>query len=307
MNRKIQKNGFFDLSMNRKGQYKEVQYGIMALVILVILLGIPSLLNTGFDKATRGQDCLTSIILKTLTSVETMFARYRGIDASCPRYDVNIGKKKTVINKGLKKFETKKYDVLTNDEVNGILADELMYCWKQFGEGKLETFWLAQRIDEKITNFDEHTQGCRVCSAITFDNDVSNDVSGTFEGFYEYLKTHTINTKLKVNEGGKATYYNFLTSDDAHCNEEHLKIKTDCNALGLFCTESVIEGPNCWEKYASKNNIDIEKTFQSGTNYFVVFTRKGVRKSEGTINAYIMSEEEYTNGKICQNTLPFQK
>jgi hypothetical protein len=85
---------------------------------------------------------------------------------------------------------------LTQKELFGVLAEELVDCWWMFGEGALDY------VDWDFVGKSNH---CAICSAIRFDSSIQENFieSITLSEFYNFLSTNTI-------EGKQETYLKYL-------------------------------------------------------------------------------------------------
>ncbi len=263
----------------------------MVAASMVLLLTIPIIMR-GFDTTLRGAQCLAAVTFKTGTTVEGMegFVNYEGLDSACPKFTVDIYNKKTAIKERDKTIKTIKYDELNSDIVNGIIADELKVCWYEYGEGKLDIFWIPGNwFARLLKGVSADVKGCRVCTEISFDESVPQQ---TFTGLYEYLQTHEKANQKKVTVTESGTYYKYIAEDDHSCNQDHL---------------NSVEGDNCWEQYAFTNGLKINETrIHTSEKYLVIITRQGVKEGQGTINTYIVDEQAYQNRNFCKTSLPFR-
>ncbi|MFH1770455.1 MAG: hypothetical protein ABH828_02760 [archaeon] len=280
----------------KKGQFRELGAIVLIVITFFIIYLLVKNISGGLGNSTRGADCLAGITLKTQTTFEKMsgFVNYGGIDSSCPRYIVTITPKKTNISRSGKEIDTQKYEVLTDEVVNGIVSDELVNCWYQFGAGKVDAFWVPENFFKSIVS-DKDVKGCRVCSEIRFDlgvGDSDKPLDVQFDGFYDYLQDYDINKKRITGASINGSIYHYIAESERYCNGEH-------TGKGL--------GTNCWERYADLNKIATEGFyFDIASSYYVVLVRQGIKQHSGTINAYVLSKDDYEKSNICESGLPFQ-
>ncbi|MBU0665817.1 MAG: hypothetical protein ABIC91_01370 [Nanoarchaeota archaeon] len=266
--------------MNKKGLMlsKSVNlflYGAI-FIILVIIVGM---IIINLTKGNSREDCRLSMLMKTATTVEVA-GGFAGVNSpisdSCPRYFVKFSKTKAEIRKGTKAFDTVKYDKLTkdneltNDIVNKLVAEELRGCWYQFGAGKMDAFWIPSKL-YLINDWSNNEKVCFICSEIEFEKQDFNSIN--YDGFYDYLQEHDILGTTKQGDG--ETLYSYLTTTD-FCQDKYL-------AAGI----------NCWEAYASEENINLQLKFNSDERYYVVLIRHGEDKDDATINSYVIPTSDY--------------
>ena len=152
----------------------------------------------------------------------------------------------------------------------------MVLCWKKFGHGELDAFFVPRNWWEKYESWFYNTEvvGCKTCAEITFELPERRE----FTGLKDYMK----NTKLDT----KTTIYEYIAESDRFCNEKYLG------------------GENCWEEFAKDKKIDTNLIFDSSEAYAVVFVREGIKKQEGTLNTYVMSLD--TKNRVCKKPLPFR-
>ena len=271
------------------GQQEMVVYSLIAISTIVLFAFAVWYINS-LKTGTRGAGCLASMTLKTHTTIESCLAAYSGVGEACPSYDVTFFDKKVEIFKGPKLFQIKKYGELTEEKVNEIVANEMLYCWNQFGAGKLDAFSIARSCLEKareegITIFYDESEviGCRVCSTIQFDEEVD---SQEFSNLKEYMKKTTLGNKAKTENKDK-TYYDLFA--------EHKNV----------CGDNFLEGENCWEEFAKneEHKIQTDLTINSKKEYLVTLIRDHMNQKEGTMNVYLMTPGTYN--RVCESSLPY--
>ncbi|MBI2656388.1 hypothetical protein HYX03_01460 [Candidatus Woesearchaeota archaeon] len=109
----------------------------------------------------------------------------------CPRRNLKIFENKVEINgKTSKKY---KFEKLSQNEVNRILAEELRLCWYKMAEGNRNIF-------EQSYFFELSPNICLICSEIEFDDKLKGK---SFSGLLDYLKSKKI-------PKGDITYFEYL-------------------------------------------------------------------------------------------------
>lgn len=266
---------------------------IIILVSAVVIFIFVGQLQGAVHKGNRGASCLTSMTLRSHTTSEDLLVRtFEGTNEFCPKYQVTFYKKYAEIKLKDKTFDKIKYDELTSEKVNEIIAEEMRYCWAQFGGGKLDAFWLPETIFQKYVPFfgkaSNDAIGCRVCSEISL---VLEDVNtkSNFTGLRQYLKKHDITKKIQK-EGEKGTYYSYLAEHEQGCGD-------------------YVGGENCWEEFAKDDEVMINTSLSIDPNeaYLVVFIRKNIKQNEGVMNTYLISQDlmDWYNEEETCKPLPF--
>ena len=163
----------------------------------------------------------------------------------------------------------------------------MRYCWKEYGAGQIDAFWYPPIIFGIMGTTAYSFRGCRACSTITFEDDVP---PASYTGLYDYLKTTEFLSKNRVNEGESAegiqTYYQYLAEKDRYCNEFYQG------------------GENCWEEYSAKHYyLGLTKTeINTKRTYNIVFVRENLKEEEGTLNTYVMNENQI---RSCDMMMPY--
>ncbi|MBC8501020.1 MAG: hypothetical protein H8D38_04630 [DPANN group archaeon] len=276
--------------MKNKGQWNRslIYYSIFAIAFLVILTFF-SKVHSGLTSSFRDKGCWASISTKTHTSFEySVFAFENEMNVFCPSYEVIFGEEKGEILKAGEHYQDINYKrfyegsdkKLTEEKVNEAVADEIVQCWQKFGHGELDAFYIPQggwdEIKDALGGRTDHV-GCRVCAEITF--------KLPEERIFTSLKNYLKETKLNTATG--QTYYEYIAESERFCDEEYL-----------------LDGENCWEKFAKEKKIDTSLTFDTSQDYLVVFVRRETEKQKGTLNSYVMSLD--TKNRVCKKPLPFR-
>lgn len=240
---------------------------IIVVLFAVVLFGIVLKAEASTKNKDR-QICQASVSAQAVA----MSVSKNIIQPSCKTYNVVFyddrveinGERQSVYDLRTHLVSTK-FEGLTNDIVNQVLAEELRWCWYQYLEGKkyvinrrnLVSFWL-----------DKPTL-CVLCDEVSFDNNV---IQSEFTGFYEYTKTHKMSSSSQ-------TYYSYYAEGNPICSEY---------------TDAPI---NCWESYfenriTSKTpSLTPQNTvFNKKEKYALVFImdglKKGAFKIEGDVNFF---------------------
>lgn len=233
--------------------------GVVLLVVLIIFVGK---LNAGFKGQGTDRDICKSSVSTQASVMEVPFGKGL-IPTNCKTYNVVFydnhveinGKVQSVYDSRENQVVTR-FDSLTNDIVNHVVAEELRGCWYQYLEGK--KFILDRKSLLAIFETGQ-PRLCVLCDEISFDSSVPDS---TFTGFYSYTKTHEVKDR-------SYTYYSYYAEGPTIC--------TDYSSKPDFV--------NCWESYfadqvKSENpsfTPENTPTFRVGEKYAVVFIMRGVK------------------------------
>jgi hypothetical protein len=156
------------------------------------------------------------------------------------RVEIN-GKTTKVYDPRVKKTVAK-FNGLTDDIVNRVMAEELRYCWYQFLEGKKPILDKRNRISVHLGAL---PRVCLVCDEFSFDKSVKQQ---TFNGFYDYTK----NTKML---NSNMTYYQYFAEQPRMCEEfDDLHASDDTR--------------NCWEYIFDVGITPYTKSWSPETTVF---------------------------------------
>jgi hypothetical protein len=214
---------------------------IVVLLVLIVLAGFYTKIADSILKKADREICRASVLAQSVAIIVPSGENL--VTPDCKTYNVvffedhvEINGKTAEVYDARKNDYVKKFNGLTDDIVNRVVAEELRWCWYQFLEGKKSLFNI-----NNIWSSTERT--CFLCSEITFDKSVQ---SNQFKGFYEYTKdTAMPNSNL--------TYYQYYAEEPRKC---------------IWRYEGIINADNCWEAYAQgiSNNI-----FTSTVQHFKEF------------------------------------
>ncbi len=250
----------------KKGMNRTLNSLIIVMVTAILLFTFATPLFGKLSKDGDREGCKLSMLVRTGTTIDAGPVKVDSpISPSCPRYSLTFFDDKYELSKGTDTIEKKSVDELNDFIVNREIAEQLRDCWYQFGAGKIDTFWNPGWL---VGDFNDDNRHCYICSEISFDNSVNQEV---FTGFYEYLQDSTISGKHEA-EGLKL--YDYIANN------------------GGYCQEDWFTGDNCWEAYAAEKNIDVKPEFKKDKKYAAVFIRHGEDRKATTLNAYIMLTSE---------------
>lgn len=273
-----------------------------ATLIFILLLFISAMVMFAFGKklsdeiktSTRGSECLNSVTLNTLTKADIIVDAYQGTDTFCPKYELIFTKDNARIDylkkKGPGEYVKKNFDKIsytdeiTEKEIYRDIADEMMACWKQFGSGKVDSFWLPEDTWDDIFGLDAEGVGCRICTEVSFEAGVW---SKELKDFKPFLKNNFPSKKV-TDEGDFGSYYDLLAERTAGCGTD------------------IITKDNCWEHFAAKDDIRLKtnSSIRPNEKYLVTFVRQYIDQNKGLMNVYLMHPEDYE--RICEYPLPFK-
>ena len=275
-----------------KAQASDLKAIIMIVIVAVLLIILAPMILDVFRKQGEREPCRLQAVFQEKTTTFVTPKSPLSLSA-CERYNVhfyndhvtiNGDKQKVLVPKDPKKADSEKefvnsFSVLTEDIVNQVIAEQLRWCWYQFGAGQIPIF------ESKLQDIGDNNQYCFICNEIEFDENLKGK---TFTGFFEYLKR----TQMKNSE---RTYYDYLTDIDPHlCRDRY--------------HDAVLQGenPNCWESYADHfkaEDVNLNIAFGGGTNRYVIFfAREGM--DTGDINmlfAYVYPAANI--GEQCQKAV----
>jgi hypothetical protein len=222
---------------------------IILLIFVMLLFAVYRLLPLLKGKSDR-EACRLSLLGQSATMI--LPAGEKAIDPTCKTYNIVFfedrveynGETKEVYD-SRKNAMVKKFDSLTSEIVNRVVAEELRGCWYEFLEGKTD-LWSLNNFFPWSSN-----RACFACSEITFDSSVKAD---KFEGFYNYTK----NTLMLDSE---MTYYNYY-AEEFRRYSQYYDQKEDKNA---------------WEEYADGMSI-FDVVSHSKCPDFLYFTLGAPRK-----------------------------
>jgi len=274
--------------VNKKADLSLVKELIIIIFIAIVLFGVVKSIVDIVGSKTERMPCQKSVEAQAFTRpakglIDSPF------NLKCQKYNIEFFKDHVEIDGKTKKVTVdgktvSKFNALTDNIVNQVLAVELAECWKQFDAGQVNIF------NEEFTDIFNQHKVCFVCDEVTFNENVQK---AKFEGFYDYLK----NTE-NIAYGGK--YYKFLALDSRMCD------------VGYS-----LQG-NCWEAYIDADKfvkIDTHKpmirdiAFVKGEKYLIFFVREGMRTGDtdpefpkSTYFSYIVPASEI-NGQ-CNYHVP---
>ena len=269
--------------MNKSADLSLVSSLIIIIVVAIVLFGFVTMIQDDMKEKSGRFACQKSVEAQAFTRpaggiIDSPF------NLKCHKFNVEFFKDHVEIDGKTKKVTVEgktvsKFDTLTDNIVNQVLANELAECWKQFDAGQVDVF------NEQNTDILNHAKACFVCDEVTFNDNIPK---AKFEGFYDYLK-NTDNVAL----GG--TYYKFIALDSRMCDDGYLN------------------SGNCWEAYIDKkksSDQDLHELmtrnieFAKGQKYLIFFVREGLRSwgTKGTYFSYIVPASEI-NGQ-CNYQVP---
>jgi hypothetical protein len=217
---------------NKKGDV-----GIIVKAILVLLAGgiLLAIFPVLFDDSAHAIDrtkCKTQV---NLHSIEILEGKLPGEMDQCETNHI----------------EVKKDD---EEEIKEILADEMYYCWDQFGEGKKD--FISEWRDKRW---------CFICSRIDYDSGVQSDFptinnfdlylrdnefpyfsSNKSISFYEYLFEENnvpgINRDFKI-DTGKTSYVVFFADKEKNWNDMGKGLGIGVGGGVALCAAGILVSP----------------------------------------------------------------
>jgi hypothetical protein len=256
----------------RKGLTQGLEIILVLAVLLILVIFAAKMYGQVNNRVVRDA-CRTGVLAQSVVmsvpAPGTKTVAENFLSPDCKTYNVNFydnrveinGKPVEVVDSSRKEV-TKKFNGLTDDIVNQVLAEELRWCWYQFLEGQRRSINIAPLVSLPTGI----PKSCFLCDEIRFDKSVTKE---EFNGFYDY-------TKNNMMSGSNITYYDYYAEQPRICEEGILGSDV---ALGTHQAEFTV---NCWEDYF-KNQItskDKEFTpsstvFRKDTPYVVLFLKYG--------------------------------
>jgi len=255
------------------------------LVVIVFVIIIMFLIRSGVlikSKSDRSA-CMNSVLAQSVL-MELPFGQNL-IPPQCKTYNVKFSEDHVDINdKAVSVYDLRskdfvtKFNGLTNDIVNGVLAEELRGCWQQYLEGRKYIIDRKSWISILQTG---QPRFCVLCDEVSFASNVKTE---KFTGFYDF-------TNEKTMRNANMTYYAYYAKGQT------------------ICTDYSPAPVNCWESYfadqiTKKNpNLTPENIlFYKNTTYAVVFIMRGLKTkidilSESDVDffSYVLPTSELSN------------
>jgi len=253
---------------------------IVVLLVLIVLAGFYTKIADSILKKADREICRASVLAQSITSLAP--EGEEAVTPDCKTYSVvffddhvEINGKTAEVYDPRQNDYVKKFNGLTDDIVNRVVAEELRWCWYQFLEGKKSLFGLKNFFAWNSE------RACFLCSEISFDKSVTQD---KFEEFYQYTKDTTMLKSEK--QDSDLTYYSYYAEqprrygqyydqyDDLNAWEEY--------ATGMQSIISIIDTDKCEDYFylvlfENRKPIEREIVFDTtpGKKYVVFFVREG--------------------------------
>ncbi|MBU1199456.1 MAG: hypothetical protein KKF46_06480 [Nanoarchaeota archaeon] len=274
---------------------------IVVLLIFVVLLAFFGPLKELILKTSERALCQASVSAQALTNI--LPAGDKAVSLDCKTYQVEFFEDHVDINDKKEEVyidslgdKTKKFDHLTDEVVNRVVAEELKWCWYEFLEGKKSLFGIADLFPWSSE------KACFVCSEIVFDESVSQE---EFTGFFEYTKEKTmLDSKITPFKDSDKTYYEYYAEEfrryspfyDRDDGEFAWEEYTD----GIEVIIKIIDISHCgdWISIATPadNRPKIEKNIvfntSLGKKYVVFFVREGKTSKSRKAQEYVKPVDE---------------
>ncbi|MBW2990155.1 hypothetical protein KY348_00450 [Candidatus Woesearchaeota archaeon] len=209
--------------INKKAGLSTLQTIIIILLIFVVLLIFYQDLRATLLKKSNREICRATALAQSVAVWAPEGENL--VSLECKTYKVVFFEDHVEINDEIievydprKKDVVKKFNGLTEDIVNWVIAEELRWCWWQFLEGK-------KSLLNMKNFFGSAERTCFLCTEITFDESVKTD---EFKNFFKY-------TKEKTMPNSEMTYYQYYAEEPRKC---------------IWRYEEIIDADNCWEAYA---------------------------------------------------------
>ena len=157
------------MAIGKKGEITTAQIVTIIVLIVSFIVILYFFFRLNLGGTTNSEICHNSVVLKSKSS---------GLvgDLNCKTDYVCISGGGSCND--LSPTETINVDPANKEQIMKSIADQMVNCWYEFGEGKLNT---ADRT--LLGNGD-----CAICSVIAFDTNVLGKNQITYEDFYNYLK-----------------------------------------------------------------------------------------------------------------------
>jgi len=257
---------------------------IVVVVLTFILVIFVGELRAGFEGTDR--DICKSSVSAQATVMNAPYGEGL-LQTKCKTYNVVFsddrveinGKRQSVYDANQNAVVTK-FDSLTNDIVNQVVAEELRWCWYQYLEGKK---FILDRHDWVAILSTSQKRLCVLCDEISFDSDIAQP---QFTGFYDYTKTHEMSSS-------SMTYYSYYAEGSTIC--------TDYSPTPINCWESYF-ADQITKKYPSMTPQNTP-SFNKDEKYVVVFIMRGLKSakvdvlSESDVDffSYVLPSKELPN------------
>lgn len=169
------------VKMNKKAMSETLVILLVFILVAILLISFGGKLVDLFKEDADIEACRLSVLAQSQT--KTLGKSVVSLD--CPRRIMKIYEDKVEIKTKdeIKGKESKKYkfNKLTADEVNHIIAEELRLCWYKMAEGNRNVFEQSYIFGGKSI--------CLICAEIEFDEKLKEK---SFEGLADYLKSNKI-------------------------------------------------------------------------------------------------------------------
>ncbi|MBN2458804.1 hypothetical protein JXB28_00835 [Candidatus Woesearchaeota archaeon] len=179
---------------------------ILILMVFIVLAGVVVYFSKYFTAKSDREACRTGTLAQSIAM--TVPEGQKLIDPKCKTYSitffddhVEINGKIAEVYDASKHGTIKKFNGLTDQIVNSVLAEEMRWCWYQFLEGQKKVFTRTTLPQLYVPDL------AFICAEARFDP----SVQGTeFTGLYDYLQnTYVPKTHM--------TYYNYLAEEPRIC------------------------------------------------------------------------------------------
>lgn len=249
------------LKKNSKAIMSETLAKIIIILLVFIVLAIAvTMLILNLNAKSEREVCRASMLVQSAAINAPEGEKL--VPPQCKTYQVVFfedhveinGKTIEVYDERIQDF-TKKFNGLTDQIVNRVIAEEMRGCWFQFLEGKKKIF---TRTSLKFQLYSPDMGF--ICDEIMFDSNVKKE---EFTGLYSYLQ-------LKNMSGTQITYYTYLAEEPRICESW--------------------EGQLCWEEFFkyqfSKSSgwpTLSDTVLKKDKIYYVVFAKHGREARVATI------------------------
>lgn len=260
----------------KRADFKMLRGIIVVLLIFVVLLLFAKSLNELITAKTDREVCRASVLAQS--TVLILPEGENIVSPDCKTFHVKFFDNHVEINgKTIKVYDSRKKDVikkfngLTDEIVNQVIAEELRWCWYQFLEGKRILFGVAALFPLSSE------RACFLCSEITFDNSVKAD---SFTGFYDYTKEKTI-------PDSDMTYYEYYAEGfrrySQYYDQNYYKNAWEEYADGMQEIIKLVDTRKCKDDlfylvlFENRDPINREIVFDTtlGKKYVVFLVREG--------------------------------
>ncbi|MDE1848424.1 MAG: hypothetical protein KGH55_00080 [Nanoarchaeota archaeon] len=174
--------------INKKGELTTTQIVMIIVLIVSFIVILYFFYRLNLGATSNSEICHNSVVLQSKSAKIAPGGLQCKTDYIC----ISGGGKCSDMNPTV----TLTVDPADKNAVMKAIADQMVNCWYEFGEGKLNYIGISDKDPLPVTN-------CAICSTIGFDNTISSqNYHITYSDFYNFL----MNTK----KDNSQTYLQYL-------------------------------------------------------------------------------------------------